>query len=65
MIAKSQLRNPRLRIGEVPFAARGRARGQSKAIRPGSVLKALLDVFRGARSVARYRNEVISGGGTT
>lgn len=62
MIAKSQLRDPRLRIGEVPFAARGRARGRSKAIRPGSVFRALGDVVRGARSVARYREEVISGG---
>ncbi len=65
MIAKSQLRNPRLRIGEVPFAARGRARGESKAIRPGSVLRAVGDVYRGARSVARYRDEVISSGGAT
>lgn len=61
MIAKAQLRRPQLRIGEVPFAARGRARGQSKAIRPGSILRAIYDVYRGARSVARYRDQTIRG----
>jgi hypothetical protein len=62
MIAKAQLRQPHLRIGEVPFVARGRARGRSKAIRLGSILRAVRDVWRGARSVARYREQVIRGG---
>ncbi len=61
MIAKAQLRWPQMRIGEVAFAARGRARGRSKAIRPGSVLRAVGDVYRGARSVARYRDRVVRG----
>jgi glycosyltransferase involved in cell wall biosynthesis len=60
-IAKAQLRWPQVRIGEVAFAARGRARGASKAIRPGSVLRAVRDVARGARSVARYRERVVKG----
>jgi len=59
MVAKAQLRRPELRIGEVPFAARGRARGSSKAVRPGSVLRAVADTWRGARSVARYREHVV------
>lgn len=59
MVAKAQLRRPELRIGEVPFAARGRARGSSKAVRPGSVLRAVADTWRGARSVARYRDRVV------
>jgi glycosyltransferase involved in cell wall biosynthesis len=59
MVAKAQLRRPELRIGEVPFAARGRARGSSKAVRPGSVLRAVADTWRGARSVARYREQVV------
>lgn len=60
-IAKAQLRWPQVRIGEVAFAARGRARGASKAIRPASVLRAVRDVARGARSVARYREQVVRG----
>ena len=61
MLGKAQLRRPHLRIGEVPFAARGRARGQSKAFRPGSVLRAVYDVYRGARSVSEYRSRVVLG----
>lgn len=61
MVAKAQLRRPDLRIGEAPFFARGRARGGSKAVRPHSVLRALRDVWRGYRSVARYREHVIRG----
>lgn len=61
-IAKAQLRWPQMRIGEVPFAARGRARGTSKAIRLVSVLQAVRDVARGARSVTRFRDQVVRGG---
>ena len=64
LLAKAVLRNPELRIGEVPFLARGRARGSSKAFRVGSVLRALRDVVVGVRSVARYRREVIERGGS-
>jgi glycosyltransferase involved in cell wall biosynthesis len=61
LVAKAQLRRPALRIGEAPFVARGRARGSSKAVRPGSVVRALWDVWRGARSVARFREQVVRG----
>jgi glycosyltransferase involved in cell wall biosynthesis len=62
LLAKAQLRQPHLRIGEAPFVARGRARGNSKAIRPGSVLRAIRDVFSGMRSVTEYRRRLIRGG---
>ncbi len=35
LLAKAVLRNPALRIGELPFMARGRASGDTKAFRPG------------------------------
>jgi len=59
-IAKAQLRRPDLRIGEVPFYSRGRATGRSKAIQIGAVLSALSELARGARSVARYRRDVLA-----
>jgi glycosyltransferase involved in cell wall biosynthesis len=62
MLAKAQLRRPELCIGEVPFYARGRARGSSKAIRIGSVLRAVGEVVKGARSVARYRRAIVREG---
>ena len=58
LLAKAQLRRPDLRIGEVPFFARGRASGSSKAMRPSSIFRAVREVWLGARSVARYRDEV-------
>lgn len=60
LLAKAQLRNPALRIGEVPFLARGRGAGESKAIRPRSVAQAVREVARGYRSVSSYREEVVS-----
>lgn len=63
MLAKAILRNPRLRVGEVPYVSLGRATGSSKAVRPVSIIRALIEVFRGHRSVVRYRNEVIRGKG--
>ena len=62
LLAKAILRNPRLRIGEAPFLARGRAHGSSKAFRPGSILKAVWDVIRGYRSVSEFRRRVIAEG---
>ncbi len=59
IIAKAILRQPDLRIGEAPFIARGRAQGQSKAIQPSSVMRAMAEVFKGHRSVSRYRAEII------
>lgn len=62
-IAKAQLRRPDLRIGEVPFYSRGRGSGRSKAIRPRSIFRAMAEVVRGARSVARYRKQVVGAAG--
>jgi len=59
-IAKAQLRRPELRIGEVPFYSRGRGGGRSKAIRPRAILGAIVDVWRGAREVSRYRRRIVS-----
>ncbi len=61
LLAKALLRKPDLRIGEVPFYGRGRAVGHSKAIRPSAIVQAIWEVFKGARSVARYREKVIKG----
>lgn len=60
LLAKAILRCPRLRIGEVPFAARGRATGSSKAIRPSSILRAVREVWVGKLSVNAYRKQVIA-----
>ncbi|MEZ4459266.1 MAG: glycosyltransferase family 2 protein [bacterium] len=59
LLGKALLRNPSLRIGEVPFRARGRASGNSKAIRPRSIVQAIVDVYQGYQSVADYRDQVI------
>lgn len=61
MLAKAQLRTPALRITEAPFVARGRGFGSSKAIAPGSVFRAVREVWTGARAVGRYRDEVVRG----
>jgi glycosyltransferase involved in cell wall biosynthesis len=58
LLAKAILRNPSLRIGEAPFVARGRATGNSKAIRPSAVIQSVVEVGRGWRSVAKFRDEV-------
>lgn len=62
MLAKAILRTPRLRIGEAPFAAKGRATGSSKAIRPLSVLRAIRDAWVGKLSVNAYRKRAIAEG---
>lgn len=59
LIAKAILRNPELRIGEVPFAQLGRNAGMSKAIRPQSVARAVQDVIRGYQSVNGYRQDIL------
>lgn len=61
MLAKALLTKPDLRIGEVPFISRGRAGGRSKAMRPSAVTQASWEVFKGARSVARHRDRIVSG----
>lgn len=59
MLAKAQLRRPELRITEAPYIARGRATGQSHAIRPNSVLQALVETYRGSVDVAAFRERAI------
>lgn len=61
LIAKAVLRWPMIRVGEAPFAARGRSRGTSKAFRPGSVLKAVKEAYTGWRSVTHMRRRILSG----
>jgi glycosyltransferase involved in cell wall biosynthesis len=55
LLAKAILRDPALRVGEAPFVARGRAKGVSKAFRPRAIALAALEVYRGSKSVDRYR----------
>jgi glycosyltransferase involved in cell wall biosynthesis len=61
LLAKAQLRQPSLRIGEAPFVARGRAHGQSQAIRPRSIARAVREVYQGARAVSSYRDAAVRG----
>lgn len=60
LLAKAVLRNPMLRVGEAPFAAKGRGAGSSKAVRPMSILQAFGDVLKGYRSVGRYRQRLLA-----
>jgi glycosyltransferase involved in cell wall biosynthesis len=61
LLAKAILRDPHLRIGEAPFVARGRALGESKAIRPPAIGRAIWEVAAGFRSVAAFRRRVVRG----
>jgi glycosyltransferase involved in cell wall biosynthesis len=61
LLAKALLRRPELRIGEVPFLARGRSVGKSRAFRPSSIWRAVWEVYRGYLSVQKYRVQVIRG----
>lgn len=58
LLAKALLRNPLLRIGEVPFSARGRSKGNSKAFRLKSIWQAVKEVIIGYKSVIKFRNEI-------
>ena len=58
-LAKAQLRRPDLRITEAPFISRGRAIGDSLAIKPQSVLRAVLETYKGAQDVGRYRETMV------
>jgi glycosyltransferase involved in cell wall biosynthesis len=60
LLAKAQLRCPELRITEAPFISRGRSVGNSHAIKPRSVLRAVHETYRGARDVERYREEMVA-----
>lgn len=59
LLARALLRHPKIRVGEVPFVARGRTAGASKAFRPRSVALAVREVAAGFRAVSRYRREVV------
>ena len=61
LLAKAILRDPSIRIGEASFIARGRATGNSNAIRPSAVVQSVLEVGRGWRSVGQFRNKVTRG----
>ena len=61
LLSKAILRDPKLRIGEVPFVWRGRSAGHSKAFRPRSILLAMKEVWVGRREVDRYREQVLLG----
>jgi len=61
LLAKAMLRNPALRIGELPFIAHGRATGESKAIRPRAIFQAMREVGRGLQLVGDYRKKTIEG----
>jgi len=60
LFAKAILRNPFLRINEAPFVAKGRAKGQSKAIRPLSVFRALMETWASYKSVNDYRRKIVA-----
>lgn len=62
LLAKAQLRNPHLRVGEAPFLARGRATGWSKAFSTRNVTRSMRELYVGYASVIKYRDNVISGG---
>jgi glycosyltransferase involved in cell wall biosynthesis len=59
LLAKAQLRDPHLRITEAPFISRGRAIGDSHAIKPTSVLRAVRETYKSARDVDRYREKMV------
>ena len=59
LLAKAQLRRPDLRITEAPFISRGRAIGDSHAIKPMSVIRAVSETYKGAQDVGRYREKMV------
>jgi hypothetical protein len=59
LIAKAILRNPFLRVTDVPFVLRGRRDGSSKAFRIGSVTTAVTEFLRGRASVNEYRRDTL------
>lgn len=60
LLAKAQLRRPELRITEAPFISRGRSIGDSHAIKPRSVLRAVHETYRGAKDVSKYREKMVA-----
>ena len=60
LLAKAQLRCPELRITEAAFISRGRSAGNSHAIKPKAVLRAVHETYKGAKDVGRYRDEMVA-----
>ena len=60
LLAKAQLRRPELQIAEAPFISRGRSIGDSHAIKPRSVLRAVHETYKGANDVAKYREKMVA-----
>ncbi|MGB5285436.1 MAG: glycosyltransferase family 2 protein [Polyangiales bacterium] len=59
LLAKAQLRRPDLRIAEAPYISRGRAIGDSHAIKPMSVIRAVQETYKGAQDVGKYREKMV------
>ena len=59
LLAKAQLRRPDLRIAEAPYISRGRAIGDSHAIKPMAVLRAVRETYKGAKDVGQYREKMV------
>lgn len=59
LLAKAQLRDPHMRVGEAPFLARGRATGWSKAFSVRNLARSVRELYSGYRSVIDYREKVI------
>jgi len=59
LLAKAQLRRPDLRITEAPYISRGRAIGDSHAIKPMAVIRAVRETYKGAQDVGKYREKMV------
>ncbi len=59
LLAKAQLRRPDLRIAEAPYISRGRAIGDSHAIKPMAVIRAVHETYKGAQDVGKYREKMV------
>jgi len=59
LLAKAQLRRPDLRIAEAPYISRGRAIGDSHAIKPTAVIRAVRETYKGAQDVSKYREKMV------
>jgi glycosyltransferase involved in cell wall biosynthesis len=59
LLAKAQLRRPDLRIAEAPYISRGRAIGDSHAIKPMAVIRAVRETYKGAKDVGKYREKMV------
>lgn len=62
LIAKALLRDPTIRVGQVPYFAKGRTHGETKALKPASVLQTIKEVYLGKKSVREFRERVIKSG---